>query len=169
MRRWKPSSSLIDPRTAAAGHGRKTMSEQAVAHQAAHDVLPEYPNAQAWYGKEMAARTDWICELGAEERAELRQALRVAQASGREVHRLERAQFPLDRLARRLAGLRHEALEGRGFFLLRGVPIEDFSPWESAAAFWGIGLHLGEAVSQNGKGHVLGHVANLGLDYADPE
>ena len=39
----------------------------------------------------------------------------------------------------------------------------------SAAAFWGIGLYLGEAVSQNGKGHVLGHVANLGLDYADPE
>ena len=36
-------------------------------------------------------------------------------------------------------------------------------------SFWGIGLYLGEAVSQNGKGHVLGHVANLGLDYADPE
>lgn len=32
-----------------------------------------------------------------------------------------------------------------------------------------MGLYLGEAVSQNGKGHVLGHVANLGLDYADPE
>ena len=32
-----------------------------------------------------------------------------------------------------------------------------------------IGLHLGEAVSQNGKGHVLGHVRDLGLDYARPE
>jgi hypothetical protein len=28
---------------------------------------------------------------------------------------------------------------------------------------------MGEPVSQNGKGHVLGHVTNLGLDYADPE
>ena len=27
---------------------------------------------------------------------------------------------------------------------------------------------MGEACSQNGKGHVLGHVTNLGLDYSDP-
>ena len=49
------------------------------------------------------------------------------------------------------------------------MPVEQYTPWESAAAFWGMGLYLGQAVSQNGKGHVLGHVANLGLDYADPE
>jgi hypothetical protein len=145
------------------------MSQQARANEARPDGLPEYRNAQAWYGEDMARRTDWIHELTAEETEELQRAVRVAQASGREAHRLERAQFPLDQLAHRLAGLRREALEGRGFFLLRGVPIGQYSAWESAAAFWGIGLYLGEAVSQNGKGHVLGHVANLGLDYADPE
>lgn len=39
---------------------------------------------------------------------------------------------------------------------------------EKAYAFCGVGAHFGEAVSQNAKGHVLGHVANLGLDYSDP-
>ena len=29
--------------------------------------------------------------------------------------------------------------------------------------------HLGEPVSQNAKGHALGHVKDLGFDYADPE
>ncbi len=126
-------------------------------------------NAQAWTGAEMARRTDWQHELTDADRAELRHALDLAKASGRALQELEAGQFPLERLATKLAALRAEALHGRGFFLLRGVPLEGYSPWEAAAAFWGMGLYLGEAVSQNGKSHVLGHVANLGLDYADPE
>ena len=39
---------------------------------------------------------------------------------------------------------------------------------ESATAFFGLGAHLGSARSQNGKGHVLGHVQDLGLDVKDP-
>ena len=127
-------------------------------------VLSEFDTTQAWYGPELARRTDWIHELSDADREELREAIAVAQASGQPLHALGRAQFPLVNLAVRLDSLRREALDGRGFFLLRGVPIAEYSPWESAAAFWGIGLYLGEAVSQNGKGHVLGHVANLGLD-----
>ncbi len=52
--------------------------------------------------------------------------------------------------------------------LLRGWRSSERSLAQSAMAFRGIGAHLGEAVSQNAKGHVLGHVANLGLDYSDP-
>lgn len=136
---------------------------------AVQTVLSAFDTPQAWYGPELARRTDWIHDLSDADRRELRHAIAVAQASGRPLHLLERAQFPLATLAARLNRLRLEALDGRGFFLLRGVPVAEYSPWESAAAFWGIGLYLGEAVSQNGKGHVLGHVANLGLDYADPE
>jgi Taurine catabolism dioxygenase TauD, TfdA family len=136
---------------------------------ALHAGLSEFDTPQAWYGPELTRGTDWIHELSDPDRQELRKAIAVAQASGRPLHELERVHFPLPSLAARLSRLNREALDGRGFFLLRGVPVEEYSPWESAAAFWGIGLYLGEAVSQNGKGHVLGHVANLGLDYADPE
>ena len=139
---------------------------QVSATQAA---LPLFDNAQAWTGPEMAARTDWIHALDADEVAELRAAVATAMATGRPVQALTRADFPLDRLAARLDAIRHEVLHGRGFFLMRGVPVGEWSLAESAAAFWGMGLVLGEPVSQNGKGHVLGHVANLGLDYGDPE
>ncbi len=65
-------------------------------------------------------------------------------------------------------GVDDEVLNGRGFLLLRGLPVERWSMAESATAFFGLGAHLGSARSQNGKGHVLGHVQDLGLDVKDP-
>ena len=47
---------------------------------------------------------------------------------------------------------------GRGFFLMRGFPIERFDQKDAEMIFWGLGLHLGTAVSQNAHGHLL--VAN---------
>ncbi len=44
-------------------------------------------------------------------------------------------------------------LNGRGFLLLRGLPVERWSMREAATAFFGLGAHLGSARSQNGKGH----------------
>ncbi|HPU51607.1 MAG TPA: TauD/TfdA family dioxygenase [Burkholderiaceae bacterium] len=76
--------------------------------------------------------------------------------------------FPLPLLGPRLKSIRHDILHGRGFVLLRGWPSGERTMAQNACVFRGIGAHLGEALSQNAKGHVLGHVANLGLDYSDP-
>jgi hypothetical protein len=35
----------------------------------------------------------------------------------------------------------------------------------AAFAFWGLGLHMGIPVSQNARGHLLGHVIDEGLDF----
>jgi len=131
--------------------------------------LPVYRNPQAWIGREMAARTDWIHVFDPSELQEIEQAVRTADASGRELLELNGGNLPLPQLAPKLRALRRELLDGRGFHLFRGLPVERWSPRQTAIAFWAIGLHLGEPVSQNGKGHVLGHVTNLGLNYADPE
>jgi hypothetical protein len=42
--------------------------------------------------------------------------------------------------------LRAEVLDGRGFALLRGMPVEDRPIAESATAYWGVG-------TQNAQGH----------------
>jgi hypothetical protein len=132
--------------------------------------LPIFDNAQAWYGPQMAARTDWIHRFSDTELAELDAAVMAADASGRDILEIGREQFPLPGLAGLLHTVRKEVLHGRGFKLFRGVPVERYTLRQSAIAYWGLGLYLGdEAVSQNGKGHVLGHVTNLGLDHADPE
>jgi hypothetical protein len=46
--------------------------------------------------------------------------------------------------------------------LLRGVPVEGRPIAESATAYWGIGSYFGKARSQNAKGHLLGHIYDLG-------
>ena len=52
--------------------------------------------------------------------------------------------------------------------VIRGVPVERYSIEEAAAAFLGIDAYFGKPVSQNGKGHILGHVKDLGRSIADP-
>jgi hypothetical protein len=61
-----------------------------------------------------------------------------------------------------------ELLRGRGFHVLRGLPIEGRSIQDSATIFWGIGAWLGRARSQNASGQLISHVKDLGKDNADP-
>lgn len=132
-------------------------------------VLAPVSNAQAWLGADMARRKDWIHAFTAEEVAELDSAVLHADQAIPDIMRIRRADFPLPRLAEVLARQRRELLHGRGFHLFRGVPVQRYSLRQSAIAYWGLSLYLGdEALSQNGKGHVMGHIVNLGLDYSDP-
>ena len=143
------------------------MSETSTAPAATTD-LPVFGGPQAWTAARMAGRTDHAHAFDADELAELDAAVHAAEAAGVDLVAMTAADFPLPRLAERLADVRRRLLHGAGYFLLRGVPVGRYTPLQSALAFRGIGAHLREALSQNGKGHVLGHVANLGLDYGAP-
>lgn len=152
------------------------MSAVPAAPAARPQVLPSDPDLrvfdtpQAWYGAEQAQRTDWILVLTPTQIAEIEHAIAHAQSRGRPLIEQRRVDFPLPTLASLLTRVRRELLQGRGFFLLRGLPVGRLTLEQTAIAYWGLGQYLGdEAVSQNGKGHVLGHVTNLGLNYADPE
>lgn len=133
------------------------------------DAPQEIRTAQAWYGPDMAARRDeWSHDWTAAEVAEIEAAAEPIAASGCDLLSIRRSDFPLPAVGARLAAVRRYLLDGPGLSLLRGLPVEAWGLRKSAAAFWGIGLHLGLPCSQNGKGHVLGHVTNLGVDYKDP-
>jgi len=119
-----------------------------------------------WYGRELAARRDWIRELRAGELAEIRRA--VDGARGVPLDRLSPETFRLPRFGAVLKEILAELLEGRGFVLLRGLPVEQMTREEQAIAYLGMGSWLGGFRSQNAKGHLLGHVKDLGLDIQDP-
>jgi alpha-ketoglutarate-dependent taurine dioxygenase len=74
------------------------------------------------------------------------------------------AETPIAALVSRI---RDELLFGRGFILLRGVAV-DGDPARVAARLWVLGRELGAPVSQNARGHLLGHVRDLGYDATDP-
>jgi len=111
----------------------------------------------AWIGADMANRLEtWIYQLLPGEIAEI-------QAHATEIADISRADFPLPTFGATLDWLREDVLNGRGFVLIRGLPVEGRPIAESATAYFGIGTYFGNARSQNAKGHVLGHVRDLGL------
>ncbi|WOO78270.1 Taurine hydroxylase-like protein SAT17 [Vanrija pseudolonga] len=63
-----------------------------------------------------------------------------------------------------LRDIRASLIDGRGVALLQGLPVDRWSVEKSAAIYVGIGTVFGYTLSQNGKGHVLGHVKDLGND-----
>lgn len=135
---------------------------------AATDLPPPIEGPSAWYGPEMAKRDDWILTLSPTEVAEVEAATGPLAAREADIARITRADFPLPTLAPKLRRVLADVLDGRGFTLLRGLPVERWSMREAATAFFGLGNYFGSARSQNGKGHVLGHVQDLGLDVKDP-
>lgn len=137
---------------------------------ASEDGLPVYETEQAWMGAEMdARRKEWLLEWSPDEIQEIESAVSSVEARGLDLLDITKDDFPLQATLERISAVKLDVLHGRGFVLIRGLPVERWSDFQSAIAFWGIGLHLGEPCPQNGKNHVLGHVKNLGLDYSDPQ
>jgi hypothetical protein len=100
--------------------------------------------------------------------AEIDAAIARFAASGAELAQIAPQSFALPLLGRRLLSIAYELLEGRGFVLMRGLPVERYSRKETAIAYMGIGSYFGRPRSQNAKGHLLGHVKDLGVDVTDP-
>jgi hypothetical protein len=122
----------------------------------------------AWRGEDLARSTDWIHTFTTSELSELHRALARVHALARTLVEIRREDFPLPTLGPRLEALRHELLHGRGFVLLRGLPMERYAPEDAAAIYWGLGTWFGRARSQNARGDLLGHVRDVGADLANP-
>lgn len=133
------------------------------------ELPPELTGPAVWQGPAMAARGDWIELLSTTEIAEIGAAAAPMADSDADIATLRAADFVLPTLAPRLARIRAEVLRGRGFALLRGLPVNRWPLRLAATAFYGLGLHIGHPVSQNAAGHVLGHVKDLGLRSDDPQ
>ncbi|HVJ12630.1 MAG TPA: TauD/TfdA family dioxygenase, partial [Burkholderiales bacterium] len=115
-----------------------------------------------WRGRDVA---DWAREFSAAEIAEIEAAIDGYRG---DPAALSPQNFPLPTLGPVLRGLLRELLDGRGFVLLRGLPVARWSRAQQALAYLGIGAWMGRFRSQNAKGHLLGHVKDLGLDIRDP-
>ncbi|NKB59373.1 MAG: TauD/TfdA family dioxygenase [Alphaproteobacteria bacterium] len=120
-----------------------------------------------WHGSDYTHNEDWIYRLTAENIAELHAAVKGISPDT-DLQTVGTQQFPLPTLASQLCELQREVVEGRGFVLIKGVPIERYNRFEAAALSWGIGQYFGTPVSQNADGHLLGHVKDLGYPKNDP-
>lgn len=120
-----------------------------------------------WRGPDLQRSAGWIQTLNDAEVADLESALAAARKSGRAMTALTRDDFPLPVLAPAIARWMHALQHGRGFVNVKGLPVDRHSDEDAAWMQWGLGLHMGSAVSQNAAGDVLGHVRDTGADPDD--
>jgi len=78
-----------------------------------------------------------------------------------------REEFPLSTLRPRLEETLAELTDGRGFVVLRGLPVERYSDDDVGLIFWGLGRYLGSPLHQNPQGDLLGHVYDHGRTYGN--
>jgi hypothetical protein len=135
-----------------------------------NQTLPPGPiqGPAAWYGPAMAKQRQWLIQLSETDLSEIDHAVQAHRRAEREMGDISSASFKLPNLGEKLKTIQSQVLHGQGFVMLRGFRVEGRSLEDCAIAYLGIGAHFGSFRSQNAKGHLLGHVRDLGLDIKNP-
>eukprot|EP00884_Botryococcus_braunii_P012120 jgi/Botrbrau1/20909/Bobra.0135s0040.1 len=132
----------------------------------------------AWYAEQYQDPESYTYRLSSAQITELESAIQHAESLGipQEGNLLliqdkvpTKKEFPLPTLGPVLQGLREEVRVGRGFALLRGLPVDRWTRRQVVIAYWGMALYWGNVLSQNAKGHIVGHVKNIGHDVRNPK
>ena len=119
----------------------------------------------AWRGDRMSERTDWINPLNERMVSEFESAVAAVAARGVDLFTITRDDFPLPSMHRYFENMLGALEGGRGFALLRGLPVARWSDAENRIAIWGMGTHLGLPVGQDRAGSLLHDVRDSGRKF----
>ena len=122
----------------------------------------------AWYGRDLISSIDWIKLFSKSDKLELDAAMKSIKEKKIEIAEIKKTDFILPSLSQKFDLIQKELLEGKGFALLRGLDVDKYDIEENAIIYAGIGAHFGHTLPQNAKGHVIGHIKDVGLDHKDP-
>ncbi len=118
-------------------------------------------------GNQISDQTSWIYHLSHAEINELVEAVKFLVSLEKPIVGIKREDFPLKVLAEGISKWSEELNDGLGFVLVRGFPTEKYNLTENSLAYWIIGRHLGEPISQNSDGEMLVSIRDLGADPND--
>ncbi|MEO1970708.1 MAG: TauD/TfdA family dioxygenase [Pirellulaceae bacterium] len=126
-----------------------------------------YDRPDAWTAAEMRNSDAWIAPLESSDIHELEEAVKASRHVP--IVSLTRDDMPLPSLGPRLQDLQRDVVNGRGFILIRGLPVRQFDRETIARMYYAIGGWFGDPIPQNAAGHLLGHVKDIGQDPTNPE
>lgn len=129
--------------------------------------LPSEPvsSRAAWLPQDFKNDDSWIVNLSEELLEELNSAVRKCKRQGLSALQASVSDFSAPKLAMLARDLRRELDAGRGFVLIRGIPVDRYDRDSLRLLYWGIGIHLGTPISQNGLGDLISEVVDRGYDY----
>jgi hypothetical protein len=138
------------------------------ATREAQVLRPSIESESVWLAEDVGDPAAWSVELSTEQRAEIIAAARAVDDQGAATTSLTRDEFDLPSLRAETAEWTRALNAGRGFVLINGFPSEELTERQIELAYVGLGLQLGNPVSQNAAGHLLGHVRDEGQPRFDP-
>jgi len=115
----------------------------------------------AWKATDFRSPADYTIEMTATQLRDIEGAMGRVKAAELGLDDLQREHFELPSLRPVVDEIRHQIEEGRGFVVVRRLPVEAYSKDDLAMIFWGIGTHLGRGLSQSVLGDRLGHVKDF--------
>lgn len=131
------------------------------------DPTPAYAKTfsgpAAWSGEDLETRGDLTTPIPATVLRDLDEGLACVQGQGKTFDTLTDGGFRSEALTAFTRTVRREILNGCGFVILRGLPIDRYSADEAGMIYAGIGSALGTTLPQNAKGERLYSVRNEGL------
>ena len=113
-----------------------------------------------WHGDELFSRPDWEYRLTAHDIDELQTALATVTeiATGD----ISRDSFALDRLGDQLLKIQDSLETQSGITIVRGFPIDRFTPGQTKRIFFGMMQHIGTPISQSASGELVLDVKDAG-------
>jgi hypothetical protein len=144
------------------------LSEATMSDAAHRKPVKPIDSASAWTGRNLSRSNDWIYALSP---AEIDDVLRVVadlRRSGKSRETISREDVRFDTLRLAIDRWRDALARGRGFVLVRGLPVDRMPDEDAALAYWAIGLHVGTPVPQNLRGELLTDVRDTGANPLDP-
>ncbi|GAA5234449.1 TauD/TfdA family dioxygenase [Verticiella sediminum] len=119
-----------------------------------------------WLAGQAQQDNTWVQRLTPEAVAGFDTALAHAKASGRPLIELRQSDFPLPAASREALARAVAATQGPwGLCLLRGFPVDRWTEDDCRIAYWGMGLHMGVARTQNRASDIMNDVRDAGGTY----
>src|SRR5215470_9222025 len=123
------------------------MKPQSLILDSQSTLPPKINDRAAWYGAELAESGEWVERVSEAEVREVESAIEQLHEVGSDL-----ARITLPTLLPRLQRILDEVMNGRGFVLIKGLPVERWTKREAAVAFLVIGVQLGNLRMQNAEG-----------------
>jgi alpha-ketoglutarate-dependent taurine dioxygenase len=133
-----------------------------------NDILrDQILDRSAWTADTLKNTDDWIVHLSTRDLAELDAALKASHPRGAGYEHINREHFTMPHLAATAQGWIKEIEHGRGFVVIRGLPVERYDEASLYALYWGLGCHFGDAIVQNYEGRRINEVRSRGHSYEE--
>jgi hypothetical protein len=125
------------------------------------DAMEPATGPAVWMGSGLAQTDDWNIRLTPADIKELDDALALIEPKNIPIQEITTADFRLPALGLRLRAFAEELENGRGFGVIRGIPVAKYTEESCKILSWGLCTYLGTIIPQSRQGDWINHVIDL--------